>query len=327
MTGALPTVGLLVPPDVLAQPHELRRRYLERVADAGVDHLAVGDHVSFHVGLGFDGLIQATALLAAQPLLPVTVAVYLVALRHPVTVARGLASIGELAPGRLTLGVGVGGEDRHEIELCGIDPRTRGSRTDEALHILRALATGDRIDHHGAHYDITGAQILPAPRPPTPLVVGGRSNAALERTARYGDGWLAIWVSPHRLASAIHQIADIAARVGRSDAPTHHQMNVWCGFGADAAAARAAVAPTMEALYATPFDRFDRYVPQGTPIQVAERLAELTEAGATAFNLIVPDDEPLRAAEHTGLVAQHLRELLSNAATVQHRDRADASRR
>ena len=58
----------------------------------------------------------------------------------------------------------------------------------------------------------------------------------------------------------------------------------------------------MEALYATPFDRFDRYVPQGTPIQVAERLAELTEAGATAFNLIVPDDEPLRAAEHTGLV-------------------------
>jgi alkanesulfonate monooxygenase SsuD/methylene tetrahydromethanopterin reductase-like flavin-dependent oxidoreductase (luciferase family) len=309
MTATAPRVGLLVPPQVLAQPHERRRRYLEQVADAGVDHLAVGDHVSFHVGAGFDGLVQATALLAAQPRLPVTVAVYLLALRHPITVARSLASIAELAPGRLTLGVGVGGEDRREIEMCGVDPTTRGERTDECLRILRALATGDRIDHHGVHFDIGGAQILPAIDPPTPLVIGGRSAAALERTARHGDGWLAIWVSPQRLASAIAQIADRAAGLGRTDPPVRHQMNVWCGFGATAVAARAAVAPAMEMLYATPFDRFDRYVPQGTPLHVAERLAELAEAGATAFNLIVPDDEPLRAADNAGLVAQHLRQL------------------
>lgn len=316
MTAPTPRVGLLVPPEVLAQPHERRRRYLEQVADAGVAHLAVGDHVSFHIGVGFDGLIQATALLAAQPRLPVTVAVYLLALRHPVTVARSLASIAELAPGRLTLGVGVGGEDRHEIEMCGVDPTTRGGRTDECLRIVRALATGDRIDHHGVHYNITGAHILPAIDPPTPLVIGGRSAAALERAARYGDGWLAIWVSPQRLASAIAQIADIAAGVGRPDPPSRHQMNVWCGFGATATTARAAVAPAMETLYATPFDHFDRYVPQGTPIQVAERLAELSEAGATAFNLIIPDEEPMRAAEHAGLVAQHVRDLLPSSAAA-----------
>jgi alkanesulfonate monooxygenase SsuD/methylene tetrahydromethanopterin reductase-like flavin-dependent oxidoreductase (luciferase family) len=316
MTGPAPAVGLLVPPAMLAQPHERRLRYLARVEEAGVDHLAVGDHVSFHVGAGFDGLVQATALLAAQPRMPVTVAVYLLALRHPVTVARSLASISELAPARLTLGVGVGGEDRHEIELCGVDPRTRGRRTDEALRIVRALATGERIDHHGDHYDITGAQILPAIHPPTPLVVGGRSSAALERAARYGDGWLAIWVSPRRLAGAIEEIAEIAAAAGRPHPPTQHQMNVWCGFGATTAGARAAVAPAMEALYATPFDRFDRYVPQGTPREVAERLAELSEAGASAFNLIVPDEERLRAAENVGLVAQHLRDHMTVAVTA-----------
>jgi len=316
MSAPTPQVGLLVPPDVLAQPHERRRQYLDRAVDAGIDHLAVGDHVSFHVGAGFDGLIQATALLAAEPRLPVTVAVYLLALRHPVTVARSLASISELAPGRLTLGVGIGGEDRHEIELCGVDPSTRGRRTDEALQILRSLASGERIDHHGTHFDLTSAQIVPAVDPPTPLVVGGRSAAALERTARYGDGWLAIWVSPARLSAAVGQIAELAAATGRHDPPTRHQMNVWCGFGPTTDAARAAVAPSMELLYATPFDAFDRYVPQGTPLQVAERLAELADAGATAFNLIVPDDEPLRAVEHVGRVAQHLREHLRSASVA-----------
>jgi len=316
MTTPTAAVGLLVPPAVLAQPHERRLRYLARVEEAGVDHLAVGDHVSFFVGAGFDGLVQAAALLAAQPSLPVTVAVYLLALRHPVTVARSLASISELAPGRLTLGVGVGGEDRHEIEVCGVDPRTRGRRTDEALRIVRALATGERIDHHGDHYELNGAQILPAVHPPTPLIVGGRSSAALERAARYGDGWLAIWVSPRRLAEAIEEIAGIAAAAGRPDPPRRHQMNVWCGFGATTADARAAVAPAMEGLYATPFDRFDRYVPQGTPRQVAERLAELADAGATAFNLIVPDEEPLRAVENVGLVAQHLRDHLTVAVSA-----------
>src|SRR6478609_3170344 len=97
---------------------------VEGIADAGIDHLCVGDHVSFFVGAGSDGLITASALLAAQTELPVYVALYLLPLRHPIPVARQLASIAQLAPGRLLLGVGIGGEDRHEIEVCGVDPKT-----------------------------------------------------------------------------------------------------------------------------------------------------------------------------------------------------------
>ena len=108
----------------------------EAAARAGVDHLAVGDHVSFSDGGGGDGLVQATALLASHPTLPVQTAVYLLALRHPATVARQLATISELAPGRLTFGVGVGGDDPRELLVCGVDPRTRGARTTEALDLL-----------------------------------------------------------------------------------------------------------------------------------------------------------------------------------------------
>ena len=62
---------------------------------------------------------------------------YLLPLRHPVLVARQLADIERLAPGRLVLGVGVGGEDRHEVAICGVDPATRGARMDECLAVLR----------------------------------------------------------------------------------------------------------------------------------------------------------------------------------------------
>ena len=116
--GLFPTVAPLTGGEEL-------RTVLARAAEVGVDHLCVGDHVSFFVGAGSDGLTTATSLLVAQADLPVYVALYLLPLRHPVPVARQLATLAQLAPGRLTLGVGIGGEDPHEIEICGVDPKTR----------------------------------------------------------------------------------------------------------------------------------------------------------------------------------------------------------
>ncbi len=87
--------------------------------------------MSFFAGLGFDGLMQATALAMLHPTLPVYCGLYLLPLRHPVLVARQLADIDRLAPGRLIFGVGVGGEDRHEVaDLRGgpSDPRPADER-------------------------------------------------------------------------------------------------------------------------------------------------------------------------------------------------------
>jgi len=71
--------------------------YLARVHDAGIDHVCCGDHVSFFVGVGLDGLLQATALAMLHPTLPVHVGVYLLPLRHPVLVARQLADFAGFA--------------------------------------------------------------------------------------------------------------------------------------------------------------------------------------------------------------------------------------
>src|SRR5207245_6881097 len=97
------------------------------------------------------------------------IGVYLAGLRHPMVTARQLATISQIAPARLILGVGVGGEDRSEISNAGVDPATRGRRLDETLEVLRQLATGEAVDHRGQFFSLSNARILPPPDPRVPL--------------------------------------------------------------------------------------------------------------------------------------------------------------
>jgi alkanesulfonate monooxygenase SsuD/methylene tetrahydromethanopterin reductase-like flavin-dependent oxidoreductase (luciferase family) len=277
---------------------EQQHATLARAVDAGVDHLCAGDHVSFFVGAGSDGLITAASMLAASAELPVYVGLYLLPLRHPVLVARQLATIAQLAPGRLTLGVGIGGEDRHEIEICGVDPKTRGRQMDECLQILRRLADGTPVTFDGEFFSLQDALILPAPSPRIPLIVGGRSDAAVSRAARLGDGWLGIWVSPRRYATVRDHITREATEAGRDPSGFEHALNVWCGFALTREAAREPLATQMQDFYQMPFEPFERYSPYGTPADVAEFLNPYIGAGCSAFNVIpcAGDDESAIAA-------------------------------
>jgi alkanesulfonate monooxygenase SsuD/methylene tetrahydromethanopterin reductase-like flavin-dependent oxidoreductase (luciferase family) len=270
------------------------RAFLARAEKAGIDHVCCGDHVSF-AGAGFDGLVQATALALLHPALPVYCGVYLLPLRHPVLAARQLADLARLAPGRLILGTGIGGEDRREVAICGVDPATRGQRMNECLAVVRQLLTGKAVTFHGRFFDLDEAVIAPAPAEPVPLIVGGRSDAAIRRAGRLGDGWLGIWNSPRRFAAAVQMAAEEAARAGRPDPPRRHAMQVWCGLADSRQAARACLAPAMEAFYQLPFERFERYCPYGTADDVAEFLASYAAAGCTEFNLIPQAPDPGQA--------------------------------
>jgi alkanesulfonate monooxygenase SsuD/methylene tetrahydromethanopterin reductase-like flavin-dependent oxidoreductase (luciferase family) len=285
-------IGLFPPDDhpLSGGPAKLHAM-LARIRAEGIDHLCVGDHVSFFVGAGSDGLITAASMLAVQAELPVYVGLYLLPLRHPVPVARQLATLATLAPGRLTLGVGIGGEDPHEIEICGAEPATRGRRMDECLQILRGLGDGAPVTFKGEFFSLRDALIVPAPSPRIPLIVGGRSEAAVRRAARLGDGWLGIWVSPRRFATVRDQIAQGAMQAGRDARGFEHGLNVWCGFASTREAARAPLAARMQAFYQMPFEPFERYSPYGTPEQVAEFLSPYVAAGCSAFNVIPCADD------------------------------------
>jgi alkanesulfonate monooxygenase SsuD/methylene tetrahydromethanopterin reductase-like flavin-dependent oxidoreductase (luciferase family) len=284
-----PRLGVAVNEALLIPDPAARRRILDHIATAGLDHVTTGDHISFQGGTGFDGLVSATSILAASDTLTVLVGVYLAGLRHPVMTARQLATISQIAPARLILGVGVGGEDRSEISNAGVDPATRGRRLDETLEVLRTLATGQAVDHQGQFFSLSNARILPPPDPPVPLVIGGSGDAAVRRTAAYGDGWLGIFCSPRRFGETVGRIRDATAELGRP-APSWFGLSMWCGLGSDEDRARELLGQRMQALYHQPPERFQHVTAAGTPGQVAEKLAPFVAAGAEHLTIITVAD-------------------------------------
>jgi alkanesulfonate monooxygenase SsuD/methylene tetrahydromethanopterin reductase-like flavin-dependent oxidoreductase (luciferase family) len=291
-------VGTLADDRMLTGPLERRRELLGRTRSAGLDHVFVADHVSFHTGMGMDGLIQAATIGALESELAIHVGVYLLALRHPVPVARQIASLCESAPGRLVLGVGVGGEDRHEIEICGVDPRSRGRRTNESLAALRGLLRGEPTSHHCEFFSFDDALIVPAPEPPVPIVIGGRVDAAVRRAALLGDGWLGVWCSPRRFAAVVAEI-EATSRERTLPAPPawDHGLQVWVGIDDDRDRARERLARRMQRMYRIPFERFERYSPYGGAAEIAEALAPYVEAGCRHFNVMPVADSTERGID------------------------------
>lgn len=277
-------VGISPPLDIFARDPEARQADLVAMADAGLDHILIADHVSFRGGHGIDGLTYLAALSGLEPRLDLYLGVMLLALRHPMVAARQVTQLALAAPGRLTVGVGVGGEDRHEFEVCGVDPRTRGQRTDAELEIVRALLAGETVAWDDEFFQLDGAEIKPTVEPVVAFTVGGRSDAALDRAGRLGDGWLASWCSARRFAEGVERTETIGAERGRSP-DWQHGLQVWVGVGTDYDDGRQYVAEGMESFYRIPFDGFERYTPSGSAAEIAEFLEPYAAGGASVFNL------------------------------------------
>ena len=301
-------VGVTPGIDIWTRPWDERRKVIELVADTGIDHVFFADHVSFRVGHGHDGMVVAAGVANLHPRLGIYIGVYLLPLRHPIPVARQLANLAEMAPGRISFGVGVGGDDRHEVEICGVDPRTRGRRTDESLDILQRLLAGETVDHSGEFFNFEQARIIPTPDPPIPVYVGGRADAALRRAGKYADGWLGIWCSSDRYAESI-AIYNQAAEDAQRDVQADHGIQLWVGVGKDRTEAASFVGPAMEGFYRVPFEKFSRYTPHGTVDDIVDFLAPYLEAGCRHFNLTPVASTAEAGIEVIGEVGERLRRM------------------
>src|SRR5947209_19218784 len=111
------------------------------VDDCGYDSLWVGDHVAFAVPI-LDPLLQLAQAAVVSRRLVLGTNVYLLPLRHPVPVAKQVASLDHLCEGRLIFGVGIGGEFPKEYEACGVPIAERGPRLSAAIPLLHQLLGG-----------------------------------------------------------------------------------------------------------------------------------------------------------------------------------------
>jgi probable F420-dependent oxidoreductase len=141
--------------------------------------------------------------------------------RNPFLTAKAASTLQLLSDNRLILGVGVG-YMKEEFAALGVDYAERGALTDEALEMLRAIWAGGAVAKEGRHFTAVGNEPRPLPSPPPPVWVGGGSDRALERAARWGDGWVPYFSvptnDPEVRRSAVVSMEHFGEKVARLEA-------------------------------------------------------------------------------------------------------------
>src|SRR3954453_18348305 len=171
-------------------------RHLEAL---GCDYACAGEHVSFNVPVG-NSFISLSVAAGATTRIRLMSTIVLAPLYPAGLLAKPGAALHVASGGRYNLGVGVGGEMPKEFEACGVPVHERGARTHEALEIIRLLWSTDTAAFSGRFNSFEGVTIAPRRADPPAIWVSGRSDAAMRRTARFGDGWLPYMYPPERFA-------------------------------------------------------------------------------------------------------------------------------
>jgi alkanesulfonate monooxygenase SsuD/methylene tetrahydromethanopterin reductase-like flavin-dependent oxidoreductase (luciferase family) len=199
----------------LSDPVAVARLTAEAEA-SGWDGVFVWDHLTYRepVTEVADPWIVLAAAAAATERLRLGPMVTPLARRRPAKLVRETVTLDRLSGGRLTLGVGLGGDRSRELSGTGeqTDDRERARMLDEALEVLEAAWTGDVVVHRGDHYVVDGLRFLPRPvqRPRIPIwvAVRGGNRRPLQRAARY-EGVFPVEVhTPDQLAELVSGVAE-----------------------------------------------------------------------------------------------------------------------
>jgi probable F420-dependent oxidoreductase len=195
-----------------------------RADELGFDSVWVHDHV-FNVGhvldrIGgkpyYDPLTVLGFVAVRTSRVRLGTSVLVLPYHNAIRLAKTAATLDVLSGGRLIMGVGVG-VIQQEMEAMGSAYAQRGTITDESIAAMRALWTQDEPRFEGKHYRFAGMKFSPKPlqKPSIPIVIGGVSRAAIRRTARLGDGWQPLGMSPDALGRSIETLREEARACGR----------------------------------------------------------------------------------------------------------------
>ncbi len=271
------------------------RAVAELAEELGYDSIWAGEHLSFHNPILDLGVALAT-FAAVTKRIRLGAGVVLLPLRHPSLVAKQAASLDYVSGGRLLLGLGVGGEGAGDFEAAGVPIGERGARADEGIAALRLLLIERPASFSGRFFRFENVSIEPGPAHPAgpPLLVGGRSEAALRRAGTLGDGWLPYLVSPRRYAAGVAAVRGHATEADRDPDTLEHVLVAFALVDEDGERARELARVHLSQRYGMAFERHhvERLCVVGTPEECGERVREYAAAGVThlSFNPAVDED-------------------------------------
>lgn len=196
--------------------------------------------------------------------------------RHPVLVAKKLASLAALAPKRVLPVFGLRSALPAERDLFVVPDGKRAAVFDESLRLLRIALRDDNVDFAGEFFTVRNVQVLPKPSPPLDIWIGGATDAAFRRIGTLGDGWLGSFLTPAEAGRAREAIIAAAGHAGREIEPDHYGINLAVGDGELPAPVLAAIRKRRPDLDPTELVAIDWPT-------LHKRLDEYVEAGLTKF--------------------------------------------
>ena len=146
--------------------------------------------------------------------------------RHPVLVAKQLASLAGLAPGRVLPVFGLQPAQPAERALFGVPEGKRAAVFDESLQLLRLLLTEETVSFEGEFFSVSQASVGMLPAKPLDIWLGGSAPAGLRRVGRLADGWLGSLLTPAEAGAAVGVIQDAAGAIGREVDPDHFGLSL-----------------------------------------------------------------------------------------------------
>ncbi|MCZ6618923.1 MAG: TIGR03619 family F420-dependent LLM class oxidoreductase [Gammaproteobacteria bacterium] len=192
--------------------------------DAGLDSLWITDHIAIAPddaegsgGRYLDPLVTLAWIAGATKRIKLGTGVLILPYRSALPTAKQVATLQELAGERVLLGVGLGWMDA-EFRALGLDRHARGRMSDEVLELINRCFAEDGGSAEDAEdvVEVNGQAFLFKPKPTKPpIYVGGSAPHALERAARYGDGWLPMGLSPERLLADMNQYNKLTEAAGK----------------------------------------------------------------------------------------------------------------
>jgi probable F420-dependent oxidoreductase len=195
---------------------------VDELEQAGVDSLWLPEMV---YGPLVEPFIGMTYALARTTRLKVGTGISVLPGRHPVLVAKQLASLAGLAPARVLPVFGLRPARRDERALFSV-PGPRDAVFDESLQLLRLLLRQDSVSFAGKFFTVEDARVGPRPAKPLDIWLGGSASGALRRVGRFGDGWLGSFLTPAEAGAGRVAIEEAAAAAGREVEPDHYGISL-----------------------------------------------------------------------------------------------------